>query len=514
MLKVIKFLIPLVYALLLTAAIPHLLARTSGASQAILGRYSLTYAAILLFYTLFVAFAWSLVWKPPQFLQQGLWLMMGAYLLSFIHIAFVLFFAVWDLPDVPLASALLSLILGPAALAMSAAKQGRWLGRLVLCYGSLGFSLLMMEWVARVLFPYGIREFDIFIQSGEMTAWRPMTGWAAPSNALYYHIQPKGFFNEVQTNASGLHARPISYEKPAEVYRILIVGDSFTYAAEVAIEEMYTTLLEAALNARGYRVEVIPAAQRGWSTDQQLLYLTHEGCRYQPDLVLLQFAPNDPEGNLNPQLPKPYYQLEADGALTLRQFPYDKPYQPPQTSGVRLLNPILAQSRLALLLWGITTNLSADYTAANTSVFNLPMYNAPLQVIQQGPEAWDERYWPLTRALIAAIADTAENCGAQFGGFALPIFIEDYQSMPVGGGRLYRYQNEQFYATLAELGIPHPPIEAWRERIAEFLAAQPESALIYERDGHYTPSGHVIIAQALADWLQDTPWLAKAQSAQ
>ena len=101
-------------------------------------------------------------------------------------------------------------------------------------------------------------------------------------------VKTREFASRVTINALGLRGPERPYAKPDGVRRILVLGDSFTEAAQVAERESTVSRLEAALNARGTdRYEVLNAGVGGWGTGQQLVYLREEGYRYQPDLVLV-----------------------------------------------------------------------------------------------------------------------------------------------------------------------------------------------------------------------------------
>lgn len=80
-------------------------------------------------------------------------------------------------------------------------------------------------------------------------------------------------------------------------YRVLAVGDSFTFGWGVEAEETYAAGLERALAARGLSrpVEVINAGFAAcYSPDTYYLYLKREGLALQPDLVVVGvFVGND-----------------------------------------------------------------------------------------------------------------------------------------------------------------------------------------------------------------------------
>lgn len=104
----------------------------------------------------------------------------------------------------------------------------------------------------------------------------------------------------VRINSKSLRGPEIDYVKPPDTYRILVLGDSFTLGLQVTEEQTFVSRLAERLNSGDLppRFETINAGTSGWSTVNEYAWLTKEGYRYAPDLVLLMFyVGNDPEGN-------------------------------------------------------------------------------------------------------------------------------------------------------------------------------------------------------------------------
>jgi len=102
-----------------------------------------------------------------------------------------------------------------------------------------------------------------------------------------------GLFNEyevnVQINSLGLRNSEIGSK--ADTFRILVLGDSFTFGYGVENEETYPSQLQKILNERiDRKVEVINAGYAsGYAPDAYYAYLKKEGFALQPDLVLIGF---------------------------------------------------------------------------------------------------------------------------------------------------------------------------------------------------------------------------------
>ena len=109
----------------------------------------------------------------------------------------------------------------------------------------------------------------------------------------------------VKVNSKGLRNPETPYEKPEGVYRVLALGDSWTFGFRMNEPDAYPRQLERILNERAAErgdprhFEVINAGVIGYSTDQEAAWLRVEGWKYQPDLVLVNYYPvNDTHNKL------------------------------------------------------------------------------------------------------------------------------------------------------------------------------------------------------------------------
>lgn len=103
----------------------------------------------------------------------------------------------------------------------------------------------------------------------------------------------------VHTNALGFRdPRNYSLEKDRNTFRILVLGDSVTFGHGALFETTYAYLLEQRLKAWRPDVawQVWNLGVPGYNTAQELAYLHEVGPRYQPDLVIVGFFPNDFSG--------------------------------------------------------------------------------------------------------------------------------------------------------------------------------------------------------------------------
>ena len=120
--------------------------------------------------------------------------------------------------------------------------------------------------------------------------WRVKPDWS-----MTHPIQDGASFTYTY-NSRGFRDEEHSLEKPAGVYRIVALGDSFTHGTGADYEETYLVKLERALNeltGGKPKVEIIKMGVSGYWTAPERLMLEHYGLAYSPDLVIVGFLQND-----------------------------------------------------------------------------------------------------------------------------------------------------------------------------------------------------------------------------
>lgn len=116
-------------------------------------------------------------------------------------------------------------------------------------------------------------------------------GWKLISNYSGCRYQPDTNKIIYKThNLNGLRMDSgVSYEKDGKK-RILLLGDSFVYGFGLDDNETIAVKLQENL---GNDYEVIPMGVDGYGTGQEILQLMGEGLKYNPDVIILFFYPND-----------------------------------------------------------------------------------------------------------------------------------------------------------------------------------------------------------------------------
>ncbi len=102
------------------------------------------------------------------------------------------------------------------------------------------------------------------------------------------------------TNGYGFRGPEYPYIRKEVVIRILVLGDSFTFGIGINDTDTYCNLLQRKLDSfyGPNRTEVVNFGIPGIGTAQEFLLYNNEGIKYDPDIVIIQFYPNDLEDSV------------------------------------------------------------------------------------------------------------------------------------------------------------------------------------------------------------------------
>jgi Tfp pilus assembly protein PilF len=100
----------------------------------------------------------------------------------------------------------------------------------------------------------------------------------------------------LQTNSKHfINDQEFEYEKPKDVFRILVLGSSIFMGLGVKNKELFSKNLEYIFNEKssGKRIQVINFSGIAWSGINFYTFLKNEGLKYRPDLVIISQGEND-----------------------------------------------------------------------------------------------------------------------------------------------------------------------------------------------------------------------------
>lgn len=286
-----------------------------------------------------------------------------------------------------------------------------WAKRVLLSVLAFTLSLLLIE--------CGLRLFR-FRYDASLFTKDPVLGWSLRPGAEGWNVSEGEAY--IRINRHGFRDIERTVEKPANTYRIAVLGDSVVEARQVQLEDTFCALAEKRLancpTLGGRRVEVLNFGVPGYGTAQELLLLETRIWEYKPDFVVLcVYLGNDLVDNGVRNVPfRPYFFLK-DGALVFDDS--FRKHRLVQAASIRkeyLLAEIMNHSRLLLLLnqvrirWRLRhsrpSNAAQAGLIATDDWATLP-YRPPKQQSE-------EEMWRVTEVLLLRMRDEVLEHGAKF----------------------------------------------------------------------------------------------------
>lgn len=346
--------------------------------------------------------------------------------------------------------------------------------------------------------------------------------WYVPGVEFRYdgRYQKFGVLNTI--NTKGLREREYPYEKENGVFRILILGDSLTASFEVLLEQTWHEILETGLNDGGLRparVEIIAAGIQGWSTDQQYLYYLHEGYRFRPDLVLLQFYPNDIYGNglevqqltkVPHETDKPFFTLGDVGLVLTDPFRTERESQVAAPNG-GLLGRAKGFLRNHLRTYRVVrqARLARAESRRPRIPFCYEYRGVPPELFTYARE-FPREYkaaWEVTSRLIKELKRETGRRGQRFAVLYMSdrrqVLSKEWQRTlqcwPAAARLSWDLDkpNHLLKDLLTQINVPYLDLTAtFREM------ASAGRSIYFENDWHLNADGHRLVSSVLGDWLR------------
>jgi len=417
-----------------------------------------------------------------------------------------------------------------------------WFGRLgLLLLGGLGgLSFLMLVEAGlnrfaprRETYPTGFYRRDEHV------------GWIGVPNLTRRH-RFGAIKLHVDRNSHGFRDRERTYRKNPGVFRIVVLGDSFTEGIQVRLDKVFPSVLERQLNAEGnIRYEVLNLGITSFGTDQEYLALQHYGLRYDPDLVVLAFftgndiRENSYAINIGAVVPpncspgKPYFVLK-NGDLVLRPLcPVSSALEPSSPASAETTGTGLARRRLresmakffpniyytakdavASTPWledlfrkaGLKTSSqeAAGGTEAQDKIMTRVLLNQQVYAVDQAPE-WRDA-WQVTRQLVRRMSEDLRQRNIRF---LVVIIPNEFEFRPLRlaglpGFDTFKFdllQPERMLCSFLEReGIPQLVLRPEFEK----YTFETGKDLYLRDDGHWNAAGHALVADLLRERMRDS----------
>lgn len=400
------------------------------------------------------------------------------------------------------------------------------LTRILLSVISIFIALLLLEAGVRWLPPpYAasgsgiLPQVDIFQCDADL-------GWSGRPNLQTTLALTNVYQTDLSLNNSGFHDRTHLPQKTAQNVRIVMLGDSFVQAVQVAEHETAHQVLEDLLQQSGMsEAEVISGGVGGWGTTQALLTYQQRWQHFQPDLVLLMlYLGNDFDDNLPGRVITiggrncyaPYFLL-CDQQL-FGPFAFAPGVSRRQNRCdvlsrhmVKTAGQLYQTSQLYQQLEPLFSRSHRQEQLGTT----IPGPYWSLYVPNDDPEV--EQAWQLTEALLTRFNQTVQANHSRFAVAFFPsdLFIEFMALDPHAQAALL-VENPQF----KQVEIDRP-----NRRLATFLQEQAipfidlTEPLVQARrsgtiinlpiDAHWTVAGNRLVAESLASWLAQEKLLSE-----
>lgn len=346
--------------------------------------------------------------------------------------------------------------------------MARWIAKLAL----LSVSLLLV---------LGVAEFVL-----RTTVYRYSGGYdVSPGPNSEYVMERYEFKTPIHTNSLNMRWDEIAPRAPGE-YRVVCMGDSFTFGLGVQFEEVYAKQLEKRLRERSRATSVVGVGVGGNVIDQMYFYRQHEAL-FDPDLIVVEiYVGNDFYDSTRASPAHPDLPAEAHGAA--RAAPPD----PDAPTGFAALKARLRESRVLDLLW---TNLVRVPPIGRFALSHGLRYENRSILLRQYPP-FEQALVDTELAGLQGLIDYARARGSRVIAIIVPDTLQLFESGnldpalydPSRPDRLLRefFARENVTAVdFLELYATLPP-----EQVRSFY---------YAKDTHWTAAGHAFAAQVLAE---------------
>lgn len=341
----------------------------------------------------------------------------------------------------------------------------------------------------------------------------PYRGWGGNPNTKSVWTG-EGRHGEVAMNNGGFRDRDRTKEKPENGFRVALLGDSFTEAIHVKLEDTYAAVMERKLNQcsalQGREVEVLNFGVQGYSTAQELMTLRHHVWDYSPDMVILAFyAGNDLRNNYRPfehDFLRPFFAYE-NGKLVEDMSFRDLEHWQRDAYAFSVIDwlpiSLVRNSRILQLIRKVEIERKMRQLQKDYEEMNFQFYREP------APGSDWEEAWKVSEGLIKLMGDEVKEKNADF---MVTTISDSFQVLPnlqwTDDFRAANNLPNLFYADTrirefgAQEGIPVYNLAGplWDEAKATGKCLHGfDNALTC--GGHWNEDGHRVVGEILAEYL-------------
>ncbi len=321
-------------------------------------------------------------------------------------------------------------------------------------------------------------EFALRVRSegGAAAAWASFFGgsvrlashgesdWLEPHPVLGYRLNTE----HEPVNSLGIRHGELSAERPANSFRMLVLGDSISWQ-----QEGWVGVLARELSDSDRTLEVVNAAIPGYTTHQERLLFETGLAATRPDLVLLQYCFNDNHEFL--------HELTDDGRWLVRRDA--KQALVPEGDGL-----LAWLSRRSYLAFEVRKRL---YLAGLEHDGSFPWESNP-----DFAPAWQRSSWERQETELALLRDAAQAVGSELVVVAVPYELQIAAKYLERDREYVLFPQHELTRVCVELGLRVLDVQPAFER-------ERDAVLYVEGDPvHLSPAGHTVLAREVEAFLE------------
>lgn len=151
----------------------------------------------------------------------------------------------------------------------------------------------------------------------------PLIGYKFTPGKTYWSLRENDHPITGRINSFGWRDEEWSIEKPDNVYRIAIIGDSFVEAIEVEQDRTFMAVAEREFNQKsnGLKIEFLSFGRMSFTQTEELLVLKNMVEKFSPDMVMVLFLPDNDIRDISKKTTsnplRPYFHISETGELIL-----------------------------------------------------------------------------------------------------------------------------------------------------------------------------------------------------
>jgi len=326
--------------------------------------------------------------------------------------------------------------------------------------------------------------------------------WGLKPNTNDMH---HGLFNEfsvnVSINSQGLRNAELQ-PKQEDTYRILVIGDSFTFGYGVENNETYPYLLQQKLDeASNKKIEVINAGYAsGYGTETFYAYLKKEGLKLEPDMILIGFLPGNDFTDITVEQWEEVDEKGLPVSVTGGDWIDESGRRRQVNPGANFIeNPVLYRTHL--------------FFNTNSHVYAFFKERLKGFVIKQSPPTElfsrkeytqrEEMLYNKSTKILKGIINLANEKDVSVAMVMIPIKVEVYEDQFVKGLQFYDLNPDEFEINKIQTLLTtfgennNMQVIDLRPSFVEYVQ-QSNSKVYFDHDMHWTPLGHEIASNTIA----------------